>query len=223
MKIDLHVHIHRTSRCAKEEIEPMAIAAKACGLEGIVVLDHNYQATEEECRNAMQNVKGIKIFRGVEVNVFNDDVVIISKYVMDFLPKYKDNITDLDRLSKWVKETGSLAILAHPFRRHPDISFDLTKFKPDAIEILGRHVDENNVSKIYQLAVKENMRVVSISDAHKSSQLGGFCINLDNGVSKEEDLIDQIRRGNYTLMEKILCPVKEIPRGNVSCWNNKNG
>jgi len=217
MKIDLHVHIHRTSRCAKEDIEPMAIAAREKGLDGIVVLDHNYQATFEECKSI--KVEGLSIFSGMEVNVFDEDVVIISSCVMDFLPKYKEKLKDLERLSKWVKDTNSLAILAHPFRRHPHISFDLTKFRPQAIEFSGRHVDKVNRKKIFDLAKSEGMSIVAVSDAHKSSQLGGFCIDLDRRVSDEAQLIREIKCGEYSLMEYKLSYINDFgSRGDSPRW-----
>jgi UbiD family decarboxylase len=76
MKIDLHVHIHRTSRCAKAEPEHMAQKALEIGLHGLVILDHNYHATKEECEATEALVKGIKIFRGAEINVMDEDIDI---------------------------------------------------------------------------------------------------------------------------------------------------
>jgi predicted metal-dependent phosphoesterase TrpH len=215
MKIDLHVHVKRTSRCAKEDIEPMAQKLKELGITGMVALDHNYQTTKEECSLAEKAVGGMRIFRGTEVNVYDEDVVIISDQTMDFLPPYKSSLTDLDKLQKWVDDTDSLTILAHPFRWHDDISFDLKKFRPHAIEIASRHVNLINRFRILKVAKDNNMLLVSTSDAHKSRQLGGFCVDLDNFASDEKNLIKEIKSGKYTLMEKVLCPIAGIERGNV--------
>jgi histidinol phosphatase-like PHP family hydrolase len=193
----------------------MAQKIKECGLTGMVALDHNYQTTREECDIAEKAVGGVRIYRGTEINVYQDDIVIISDKTIDFMPQYKASLTDLDALSKWVEETGSLAILAHPFRWH-DISFDLSKFRPHAIEIASRHVNIANRFRIHKVAKEYGMVVVSTSDAHKSRQLGGFCIDLDNFAATETDLIREVKSGNFTLMEKLLSPIIGIERGKIT-------
>ena len=206
MKIDLHVHIHRTSRCAKEEPEQMAKQALSCGINGLVIFDHNYQSTKEECQKTEELVKGVKLFRGIELNVCEDDVVIISSHTIPFAPKYKEKVTDLKMLADWINKTDSLAILAHPFRRH-DVSFDFGIFKPHATELASRHVVRENRDKIAEMAKRFDMKVVSVSDAHKASQLGGFCINTDYDVNNEQELIEVVKCGKFTLMEKSLVPL----------------
>ena len=109
-------------------------------------------------------------------------------------------------LSNWINETNSLAILAHPFRRH-DISFDLNVFRPQAIELASRHVVRDNRDKIAIVAKQFNMKAISVSDAHKSSQLGGFCINTDYDVNNEQELIEVVKCGRFTLMENSLVPL----------------
>lgn len=211
MKIDMHVHMHRTSNCAKDEPEVMAASAVKVGLNGIVLLDHNYHTTRDECKNVEHIVHGIKIFRGIELNVVDDDVVIITNASMNFIPKYKERITDIKMLSDWVKETNSLAILSHPFRRH-DISFDLNVFCPQAIELASRHILRENRTKIAEVAKKYKMKVVAVSDAHKERQLGGFCIETDYNVNTEEELGEAVRKGDFTLMETKLVPVDTYAR-----------
>lgn len=216
MKIDLHVHIHRTSRCAKEEPESMAAAALARGIQGIVILDHNYQATKEDCLKAEIAAPGIKIFRGIELNVVSDDVVVISTHIIEHPPKYKERINDIKTLAEWVDKTNSLAILAHPFRRH-DISIDLNVFRPQAIELASRHVVKENRAKIAEVAKQYGMKCVSVSDAHKGKQLGGFCIDTDKDINNEEELICAVKKGEFTLLESRLTPVDIYSRniGNI--------
>ncbi len=220
MKIDLHVHIHATSRCAKASPVQMAQEAKNRGLDGIVILDHNYLTTKEECQATELVVPGIKVFQGTEINVVGDDVVLITTQPISFMPKYKEKITDLDMLDRYVKESGALAILAHPYRRKDFISFDLTKFCPHAVEMAGRHVKYENREKIInELCRKFKMKPVSVSDAHKPKQLGGFYVNLDYDVVSEghpHSLIEQIKRGTYTLYETAIVAARNVSRGDFN-------
>lgn len=209
MKIDLHVHIHRTARCSKEEPEAMGKAALERGIDAIVILDHNYQATKEECARTEALVPGIRVFRGIEVNVMNEDVVIISNEdTHNFGLQYKEKITDIKKLNGWVKSTNSLAILAHPYRRSDVISFDLNVFRPHAVEFTGRHVAVQNRPKIIQLAKQYGMNLISISDAHKGKQLGGFCIETRFDITEEQGLINMVKGGEFNLLEMKLVPVE---------------
>ena len=209
MKIDLHVHIHRTARCSKEEPEAMAKAALERGIDAIVILDHNYQATKEECARTEALVPDIRVFRGIEVNVMNEDVVIISdKETNNFGLKYKEKIADIKKLNNWVEANNALAILAHPYRRSDVISFDLNVFKPHAVEFAGRHVAVQNRPKIIQLAKQYGMNLISISDAHKGGQLGSFCIEIPFTIIDERDLSNMVKAGQFHLLEMKLVPVE---------------
>ena len=219
MKIDLHVHMKKISSCAKETGEQMAQAALERGIKGIVLLDHNYQTTKEECVQIEASVPGIKVFRGLELNVAAEHVVIVSSHVVDFpLPEYTKRMLDFKTLSEWINKTNSLAILAHPFRYHDDITIDFEQFRPQAIELVGRHVKREHRERIAGVAKQYGMAVVSVSDSHKGKQLGGYCIETDNDVASEEDLIDSVCYGKYTLMENQLVPVATYGRNEKDFW-----
>lgn len=208
MKIDLHVHIKRTSHCARCEIDEMAKAALNVGLDAIVVLDHNYQATLEECNRVMSVIPKIKIFRGAELNLNNDDLVLISTEPMNFMPAYKQRFHDIEFMNEWAKMAGNLAILAHPYRRRDSISWDLNKFCPHAIEIGSNHIVKENRLKINKLATEFKMNTVAVSDAHKTRHLGGYCIETERVVNNEMDLCHVIKNGFYTPMERQFSPIK---------------
>jgi hypothetical protein len=61
-------------------------------------------ASEEDIRKV--EMQGIKGFRGMELNVFDEDVVIISSVEPpnNFGLKYRQKYTDLDYLSRWIKD-----------------------------------------------------------------------------------------------------------------------
>lgn len=210
MKIDLHVHIKRTSRCARADIEDMAKAAIGVGLDGLVVLDHSYQSTKEECDRCMQKFPKIKLFRGAELCVFKDDLVLISANTMNFLPPYRQKFYDIDYLHEFSQSPHNLTILAHPYRRSDQISWDLNKFHPNAVEIASTHIVKENRLKINLLAEAYGMNTVAVSDAHKTKYLGGYCIETDCEVNNEVDLIKVIKNGLYTPMERRFRPVEII-------------
>lgn len=185
----------------------MARAALAVGLNGIVVLDHNYQATQEECNRSMQKFPKIKVFRGAELCFNDDDLVLISANTMNFLPGYRQKLRNTNQMGEWASSPSNLAILAHPYRRSTQISWDLNKFRPHAVEIASNHIVKENRSKINLLAEAYQMSCVAVSDAHKTRHLGGYCVDVHGVVNNEQDLILAIKNGNYTPMEKVFGPV----------------
>ena len=88
--------------------------------------------------------------------------------------------------------------------RNNNISIDLNILTPHAIELASRHIIKENRDNILKVAKQYGMKLVSVSDAHKSRQLGGFCIDTDYDINSEEELIDVIKLGKFTLMEMKL-------------------
>ena len=224
MKIDLHVHIHRTSRCARQEPEEMAEKAKEKGLDGIVILDHHYFPTVEECKRT-ERLTGIKIFQGIEISVKSDsnaisgvssggnDIVVISPVPPTFnfgqyhKPIWED---DLPKLLEYVKNTQGLSILAHPFRKDKPLSINPSGI--DCIEIASKNTSWSNRKKILETAEHYGMICVSTSDAHKTRSIGHYYIDTDREVNNEVELATEIKAKRFTLFETRVAPVLMCPR-----------
>jgi len=224
MKVDLHAHIKRTSRCAKHSHIEMAVAAKEKGLDGIVLLDHHYYPTKEECLEA-EKASGIKIFKGIEITVKKakdaisgtrggaNDVLVISPETPNFdIGGYHKpiNCDKLPELLDFVKQSQGLSILAHPFRRDKPLAFNPTGI--DCVEIASRNTQVHNREKILELAETCNLIPVSNSDAHRTKHLGNYCIELDYFVDDEIGLAKAIKKKHFSLFEKRLAPVLICPR-----------
>ena len=205
MKVDLHSHTAEHSECSKAPAVEMVRAARDRGMGGLVISDHRYHLTPEECRTLEEAVPGIRVFRGAEIGVRGagkdaaawEDVVIVS----DSPGAHLDGVSadEVDRLAEFRRETGALVILAHPFRYHPTIVFDLGRFAPDAIEIASVQVDPKDHDRIVGLARQHGMNVVSNSDAHQTNDVGLFHLDLDAGVRTERELAEAVRGGAFTL------------------------
>ena len=190
----------------------MAQKAKSRGIDGIVILDHQYHATEQDVE-ACREVSGVTVFRGMELSIKNDqrekeDIIIVSSHTPAFDYSKGLHVSKLDKLKEYVDRTMALTILAHPYRRRDHLVFDPGKeFRPDCVEIASTHIKKQNRPKIYQLAKQHGMHMVSVSDAHKTKHIGEYCIDLMNDVKTEDELIGAVRSYEYILLEKRLAPV----------------
>jgi len=214
MKIDLHVHINRTSKCARCEPEEMALKAKDKGIGAICILDHHYYPTKEECKKA-EDISGIKVFKAIEITVKgkegSNDIIVISHMKPDFdVGAYHKPIPEsrLPELIDFVKRSQGLSILAHPFRKNKPIAIHpscLTGI--DCVEIASRNIAIENRAKILSLSDHYGLLCVSASDAHKTRTIGHYCIETDYDVMNELELATTIKRKHFTLLATQLLPI----------------
>ena len=205
MKVDLHSHTAEHSSCARSPALEMVRTARERGLDGVVISDHRVHLAPEECRDLEAAVPGMRVFRGVEIGIGGtgkdsaawEDLVIVS----DAPCAHLDGVgaDEIERLGEFRDRTGALMILAHPFRYHREVVFDLDRFAPDAIEIASLQVDPNDHDRIAALARQHGMQVVSNSDAHHVDDAALFYVDLDDDVTTERELADAIRRGAFVL------------------------
>jgi len=205
MKVDLHSHTADHSACSTVSAVEMVRAAKARGLDGLVISDHHHHLTDAERRALQRAVPGIRVFRGTEIGVGRihgrdaewEDLVVVSGVPCPHVASVPAD--QVDRLGDFVRRSGALTILAHPFRYHEGIAFDLDRFTPDAVEIASLNVDAADHDRIAELAARHGMRLVSNSDTHHTNEVALFYVDLDDEVDSELELADAIRRGAFTL------------------------
>jgi predicted metal-dependent phosphoesterase TrpH len=216
MKIDLHVHINRTSKCARCEPEEMALKAKEKGLDAICILDHHYYPNNEECKKA-EDISGIKVFKAIEITVKakegGNDIIVISHAKPDFdVGAYHQPIPEsrLPQLIDFVKRSQGISILAHPFRKNKPLAINPSGI--DCIEIASKNTAVENREKILETSIHYNMLCVSASDAHKTRTLGHYCIDTDYDVLNELELAITLKRKHFTLLATQLLPLTLKPR-----------
>ncbi|MEM3402912.1 MAG: PHP domain-containing protein, partial [Candidatus Hadarchaeales archaeon] len=130
LKLDLHVHT-KYSKDGFCSIEEIVKVAKAKGLDGFAITDHNTIAGHEEARKYS---KEILIIPGVEISTTHGHVVALG--VHEMIPRGLSPKETVER----IKEQGGVAIAAHPFILGKDPRL-VHKAKFDAIEVLnGRGV-----------------------------------------------------------------------------------
>ena len=199
MKLDLHVHIKRNSSCAKRE--PLQVVKEAItnDIDGLVLLDHKYHATELD----IFIMSPIKLFRGAEVHIKNkkrkveDHVIVITEKKIPF--PLQINSKDVNYLETF-KSEDTLLFLAHPFRKSDILSFDLEKFCPDAIEILSPNTPIDKMLSIESLSFQYHMPLLACSDSHKAGRIGQWYIDTGNvSVNTYKQLAQIVKSGAYEL------------------------
>jgi predicted metal-dependent phosphoesterase TrpH len=175
----------------------MVQAAIACGLDAIVLAEHDYMWQEEELADLQGRFPEIKIFSGVEVSIdVAEHIVVIGVEDRQLLSPF---MAPADLVAAVCSHRGA-AILAHPFRWAPSVRKDIQDVQLDAIEIFSNSIRNYMQQPIRDLQRKLRLPFVASSDGHHTKQLGLYAIDLQHPAQDGKDLARMIRHGQFSIL-----------------------
>ena len=190
MKIDLHFHgVRRKKADWPGRLRSMMAKAQELGIGVVALLDHDFHPVLEDLVMADDAAPSVRVFKAVEFNVrdkcrhITDHLVVVSELPYDWDISGGITTAELPRLKDYVACSGALTILAHPFRRHPNISFDFYDLLPDAVEIASPGTPAERRPEIERMASRWGMALVENSDSHRVSHVGRFFMEAPDWVS----------------------------------------
>lgn len=221
MKIDLHVHTKEVSRCGRLSAKEVVTLYKEAGYDAICITNHFSVYTKNYHRSlgkldwikvfedGYQLAKaegekiGLRVFRGYEFRCNRNDNDFLLYSVPQNIIDNIDIMFDLpikDCL-KVFRENGVKIYQAHPFRNNTTI---IDPELIDGIEIYNGSNGKGSVNDMAKAWAKEypKLRGISGSDCHVDYQVGYGGIITDRDIKNEQELIDCIESGDYTIIEK---------------------
>ena len=108
MLMDIHVH-SSLSPCSRLDPDEILRSARSSGLDGVCITDHHTMEAQKTIREGVQ-ADGLCVVIGQEYSVPEGDFLLFGPY--EDLPRGLDTI----QLLRYVRETGGVAVAAHPFR-----------------------------------------------------------------------------------------------------------
>jgi len=193
--IDMHVHTDRYSACGRMTPDEMAEAAKAAGLAGVVITEHNVMWSEEEIAELSARHPGLLILRGLEVSAANRHDILVYG-VMDASLFHKD--MPAREVVEIAHQHGGVAVWAHPMRYHRMMDEEVVNLPFDAIETQSVNIDELHYPALHELAVSRKLPEVYNSDGHDTISLGGYANYFHQAPQNEADLVKIIKSRAYT-------------------------
>ncbi len=206
MLIDLHSHSYPKSDDSFMSVDELIEGAKALGLDGVCLTDHDAFWSPREIDELSQR-HGFLVIPGSEINTDMGHVLVFG------LEHYEFGMHKPDYLSEGVERAGGVIIAAHPYRRrfleeparrpelraemlqraHGDPFFDLCH----GIESLnGRGTEEQNRFSA-DLGSLLAASLTGGSDAHRQNQLGTAATEFHGRVECLKDLVSQLRAGTF--------------------------
>jgi len=184
----------------------MVRRAAECGVEGAVLLDHDWWATDEALGVAAEAAPSMAFWRGCEATVVDagrgakDHVVLAADPDVDLIEAGGGFASsDAARLAAFAGQPGVFSMLAHPFRRRFDLAFDLHEFRPVGIDGLSRTANPFRLGEVVRLAGAFGMRVLTASDSHGERDVGRHWVDLEMGGLTVAHLRAAVEAGRYSL------------------------
>ncbi len=204
MKIDLHIHTTAYSKCSTMSPDELMMAARAAGLDGVCITEHDRIWTVQEAR-ALAEKHGLPVFRGMEITTTGGDILVFG---MEEEPNHMWTPADLKNR---VNKAGGVAIAAHPFRGFLLFGFGALNMNvqdaignPTFLHVHGLEVcnslvtsDENDLAS--QVADELGLLKTGGSDAH-SPQAVGTCVTMfEEKINDEQDLVRALLGRRFTV------------------------
>jgi predicted metal-dependent phosphoesterase TrpH len=203
MVIDLHVHSSPASPCSSNPVERLIEEARAIGLDGICLTDHNHlwDAAEVE---ALRQKHGFLILRGNEITTDQGDILVLG------LEEDIQGVIKLEELREKVLKAGAFMIAAHPFRGFLTFGIGYLGLTPekarkrpvfqgvDAVEVLNSRVSEKENRFAAQVAEGLGLPLTGGSDAHQAGEVGRYATRFSDPIRNERDLVEALRNGRFS-------------------------
>jgi len=187
-QLDLHVHT-RYSPDGLCTVERAVEAARAKGLSGIAIADHDAISGHQEAKKFSRD--GFLAIPGMEVSSADGHIVALG--ISELIPKG----LPADETVGLIKKQGGVAIAAHPFApgRRTGLVY---RAKFDAIEGLNARALFLSNPLAQRFAVKNKIPMVAGSDAHRCDEIG-LAYTLVDCELKLDSILDAIRRGGTSI------------------------
>jgi predicted metal-dependent phosphoesterase TrpH len=188
MQFDLHVHT-TLSPCSHLQIDEILTHAKAFGLDGVCITDHETMEIRKHLREGIQQ-NGLCVIFGMEYSTSDGDFLLFGPFerIAPGLPA--------GQLLHMAAQSGGIAVAAHPFRQGRSVSeFVLRQGLCEVVEsVNGRNSESENLRVSFW---RKQYRFTECggSDAHSLAELGKAKTEFSVPIRSRAELVAALRKG----------------------------
>ena len=184
MFVDLHVHESSFSSDSQMTLEEIVSAARARGLDGVCITDHDSMGLKARAEQYSREV-GFPIFVGVEYYSLWGD---ITAWGIDDFPRER---ISAQKFIDHVQSQGGFCVACHPFRNNNrGLAERLRDVRGlDGIEVLNGSTSLEANLKALTRCQELGLIPIGASDAHWPSQLGVYATWLPEYVDNLADFV----------------------------------
>jgi predicted metal-dependent phosphoesterase TrpH len=189
MLIDLHTHTYPRSLDSGLSLERLMAVARARGLDGICLTEHNSQWSAAELAPFLEG-RELVVLRGMEVSTEVGHVPVFG------LEGYDMRMGSIAQLHALVSQAGGAMILAHPLRPAAvPLRWEDLPGLFHAVEVLNG--SDANAANAYLVSLAQQLGIAGVagSDAHAPGVVGSVATRFSVPVRTEMELVREIRAG----------------------------
>jgi predicted metal-dependent phosphoesterase TrpH len=218
--VDLHTHSYFSGDGVSSP-EDLIAAARAKGLHGIAITDHNTcEAVPYLVKKGLMRADGLPVsdflvLPGVEVTTAEGHLLCIGATLPE-AQKLKGRLAR--EVCELIHEHGGLAIPPHPYDLfRAGIRFSTLETLPiDAIEVFNAATTLRRYNTYaFKYAQLRGLAMTAASDAHHAAAVGTAYTIVDSAELSLKSIIAQIIKGNE-LNQRYLTPRDSMRK----TWNN---
>lgn len=190
MLIDLHTHTKVRSACSALTPDALVRAARARGLDGVCITEHDALWPVAEIRRIAEEMEFV-VLRGMEVTTEVGHVLVFG------LEQHHPSMATLAELRRIVRSEGGLMYLAHPSRRYGTLPPEDLASAFDSVEVHNGTeglLQNDNAAK---LARGLALPGIGGSDSHAVREVGVCGTEFSARVHDETSFIAALRAGAY--------------------------
>lgn len=190
MKFDIHIH-SRYSRDSKAEPEAILRRARARGLDGIAICDHDTVEGGLACAGIARELGiSLTVIPGIEVSSSKGHILVLG---------IKENIKpglSPEETIRQARLLGGTVIIPHPFKSSSHGIGSFEGLDTDAVEVFNSRCLFNAPNrKAGKEAERLGFPAVAGSDAHISKMVGQAHTEIEAGENTVEAVLRAIRDG----------------------------
>jgi predicted metal-dependent phosphoesterase TrpH len=191
-KFDHHLHTSRHSPDSSISPHVLIERARAVGLDGVVITEHDYQWEPDELAALAAQADGLKVFSGAEVSAREGHFLVYGLPDLELVPCG----VGLEELLAVVREHDAAIVAAHPFRWDQDFTALVAAHGPafDALELVSNNVTPETRRKTAQLLDTHPMGATGSSDAHEPGVIGCYYTEFPGTIETLADFIAALRQ-----------------------------
>lgn len=196
-KFDHHLHSARHSPDSVISTAGLIAGARAAGLDGLVITDHDHQWEPNELADLARQADGLVILSGAEISAREGHFLVYGLPSLDEVPvgvSLAEILTVADR-------HGAAVVAAHPYRWGQDFDAILLDHGPAAfagIELVSNNVTvETRALSETLLARHPTLGRTGSSDAHEAGAIGCYYTEFPGPIATIADFVSALKRGGF--------------------------
>ena len=164
-------HMHTTNSDGHFHQYEIIERAKKCGMDWIIITDHNYNTVEKSYSS-----DGLTVIQGQEltgrlghINVWGEKIPFEPPYSLESTQDYK-------KITEKARKNGALVSVNHPFCSNCPFRMDIDEYPMDCVEVWNtiQHSDNTRNLKWWESKLLEGKRLPAVGGADYHADYAGI-------------------------------------------------